>query len=181
MSQPACSLSTPIDEAIPFVPGFEFFYILCYILPLVPVLAIQDTGRFNRLLISFGLLNLVAFSFFLLSPILVPRPAVPGDSLAEALIRIEYSIDQPVNNFPSLHAGVAWLIVLSCRGLSRRLTWILALVATGICAGALLVKQHFVADLVAGTALAFGVFYAVEWFAMPARETLPRRRGDDAR
>jgi membrane-associated phospholipid phosphatase len=151
------SFETAVDRMIPFVPEFEYAYLLCYILPVVPVLVIRDRRSFNRLLLGFAIISGIAFIFFLAYPVRCPRPEVNADTLATSLLAAERLIDRPVNNLPSLHAAVAMLAYLSCRGYSRLLDVLMLLAMAGICAGALFVKQHFVADIVAGLALSWGV------------------------
>lgn len=147
------SLETGLDTLIPFVPAFEFAYAVCYLLPLVPVAVLTDRGRFDRLLLAFVVVTSIAFLVFVLFPVRCPRPEFAVDSAATRLLSLEHALDRPVNNFPSLHAAVALLILLYCRGKSRILDLLLLVATIGICAGALFVKQHFVADIVAGLLL----------------------------
>lgn len=155
------TLMTPLDAALPFIPEFEYVYILCYIIPLIPVILIGDAVEMNRLIIAFVLINAVAFITFALFPVYFQRPQFSVDSPAAWLVSLEYSMDRPVNNFPSLHAAIAWLVFLGCRGRNRYLGGLLFLVAAGISIGSLFLKQHYIADIAAGMALSFVVYRAI--------------------
>jgi membrane-associated phospholipid phosphatase len=156
------TLSTPLDEAIPFVPEFEFIYALCYLLPFVPIGVMRETSRLNRLIASFIAMNAVAFSVFILYPVYCPRPAFEVNSIATYLLSLEHAMDKPVNNFPSLHAAIAWLLFLECRGYARWVDSAMFLLAVGISVAAVCVKQHYVADILAGIFLAWGIYALVE-------------------
>jgi membrane-associated phospholipid phosphatase len=156
------TLLTSLDAAIPFVPEFEYVYILCYVIPLIPVVIIQEAAVMNRLIAAFVVINAVAFATFVLFPVYCPRPGFIVDSLAARLVSLEYSMDRPVNNFPSLHAAIAWLAFLGCRGRNTYLAVLLFLSAAGISVGSLFLKQHYCADIAAGTALSFLVYYGIE-------------------
>lgn len=171
MNRETHSLETGLDLLIPFVPEFEFAYVVCYVLPLVPILVIVDRAQFNRLLAAFIAVTTIAFLAFILFPVRCPRPDFPIDSAATRLLSLEHALDRPVNNFPSLHAGVALLVFLYSRGKSRVLDVFLFLAMLGICTGALFVKQHFAADIVAGLVLSAAVSALVErrWGTVSSR------------
>jgi membrane-associated phospholipid phosphatase len=159
------TLFTSVDRAIPFIPEFEFIYLLCYLIPAVPVFVIQNIAQMNRLIITFILMNVFAFSIFILFPVYCPRPEFAVNSIATYLLSLEYSLDKPVNNFPSLHAAIAWLVFFSCRERSRLISTTLLLIATGICIAALFIKHHYIADIIAGILISWGIYSGIEYLA----------------
>jgi uncharacterized membrane protein YhaH (DUF805 family) len=88
-SLPTSDLTSSIDKRIPLLPGFVWFYILCYILPLVPLFFVQDWHRFNLALIAFAMCTFVAFIGHLLLPIAFPRQQL-GASISENLLKFIY-------------------------------------------------------------------------------------------
>ena len=79
--------------------------------------------------------------------------------LSEPLVRLLYQADAPVNVFPSLHCYEALAIHLatfhSRPGVKRRaLRCVSAVLCALICASTLLIRQHSLADLLAGCTLA---------------------------
>lgn len=151
-------LSTPLDRAIPFIPEFEFVYLLCYLIPFVPVFVVREPSRLNQLIIAFVAMNALIFPIFVLFPVYCPRPEFEVNSIATYILSFEYSIDKPVNNFPSLHAAIAWLLFLGCRGYARWISTIMLLIAIGICIASLFIKQHYIVDIVAGILLSWGIY-----------------------
>ena len=158
-------LSLSLDSNIPFIPSFEYIYFLCYVIPFTPLLVINDSSRMNALIRAFIIMNLIAFVIFLIYPVVVPRPTLSDDgSVTSYLINLQHSLDKPVNNFPSLHAANALLIFLLCRGYYKWLDVVLFFVALGIGFSALLVKQHYIMDIVSGYVLALLVYISMKIF-----------------
>lgn len=165
------TLSTKINRNIPFIPDFEYIYALGYLIPFIPLIVIRYVYRMNLLIVSFVVLNLISFTLFILFPVYCPRPGLEVSSLSSYLLSLERAVDMPVNNFPSLHAGIAWLIFLSCRGYSKILSAILFSIAIGIGISALFIKQHFTADIVAGITLAWVVYSILNHFFIKLYKT----------
>lgn len=158
------TLSTKVDEIIPFVSDYEYIYIIGYIIPFVPLIIIKDVLRMNVLIISFILMNIIAFTLFITFPVYCPRPTFEINSLSTYLLSLEHIIDKPVNNFPSLHAGIAWLLFLSCRGYNKIISLTMFFIAIGIGISALFLKQHYFADIIAGIIISWLVYKGVNLF-----------------
>ena len=158
-------LSLSVDNNIPFIPSFEYIYFLCYIIPFAPLFVIDDSSRMNALIRAFIIMNLIAFVVFLIYPVVVPRPTLSDDgSVTLYLINLQHSLDKPVNNFPSLHAANALLIFFLCKRYHKWLDVVLFLVAVGIGISALLVKQHYIMDIISGYILAVLVYLTMKIF-----------------
>jgi membrane-associated phospholipid phosphatase len=144
-----------IDARIPFWAPAIWIYELCYLLPLVPALLLDDWHRFNRMVLAFVLANLVAFAVYLVYPVDFPHP-VPGPDLSARLVAFEYSADfhPGANHLPSLHVAVAWLVWLVCLGQRTLRSTLLLCTAVAISVATLLVKQHVLLDVIGGVALA---------------------------
>ena len=156
------NISVSPDNKIPFIPSFEYLYFLCYIIPFTPLLVINETSKMNALIWAFVVMNLAAFLIFLIYPVVVPRPELQDEnSITYFLINLQHTQDKPVNNFPSLHAANALLIYLLCRNYYKWLDVILILAATGIGISALLVKQHYLLDILSGYLLALLVYFTL--------------------
>lgn len=151
-------------ELVPFVPEAEFVYMLGYALPLVVLFRIPDGRALVRLVAAFVLTLAVAYASYLLLPVYLQRPRLEVSSPATWLLSLEYR-DPSYNHFPSLHVATAVLLYLSCRDGLRRPA-LLAVLVAAIAVSAMLVKQHYLVDLVYGTALAVGAWAAAgRWLA----------------
>lgn len=151
------ALWLPGEASLPFVPEFEFFYVLGYLFPLLAVFRLPGTLEFRRLLVAFGLTLLVAYTTYLVFPVYLDRPELEVNSVATFLLSLEYH-DPSYNHFPSLHLGTAWLVYLACRrGVRHRAAVVTLLLA--ISTSTIFVKQHYLADVVFGVGLALAAWW----------------------
>ena len=150
----APSLETPLDRAIPFFPPAVVAYGLVYFFLLVPVLEVRDLRLFARAVYAFCAYNLVALAVFLLLPTRFPRPAaLPVDSFFTWAVALVYAADPGYNNFPSLHVANAVFIACVARRVDRPAGAVITALAAAIAASTVLVKQHWIVDVIAGGAL----------------------------
>ena len=161
VSLPTYDITSFIDKQIPLIPQFIWPYLLCYIFPFLPLLVVEDWHRFNLTLLSVILANLSAFILYFIFPIAFPRPEL-GQSLSEHLLSFLYKIDfyPGANKLPSLHVTFTWIVYFSCRGqrLNKFGETIVFFLAVLITLSALFVKQHVMADVVAGLCWAFAAW-----------------------
>jgi membrane-associated phospholipid phosphatase len=141
-----------IERQIPLLVWAYPVYASVYFAVVLPLFLCRTRRSFARLQIAVALASLLAFAVFVLAPMPYPRPHLGGGAM-EALLAMEYQIDQPRCTFPSLHVAIAWLLYLGMRDAPGWRTPLL-LFALGVAASTLLVKQHFVVDVVAGWLLA---------------------------
>jgi len=151
-----------LEEAIGFHPEWVWAYQSAYVLlALVPWLAASGARDLHRYARGFVLLSSIGFICFLLVPIECPRPSdAPGAGMYGLLV----TYDRPLNTFPSLHVGLSvYTVLFGARVLRGRMPPVrrralLALLGLWICAiawAAVAIRQHFVADVPAGAALAW--------------------------
>ena len=149
----AHTLFLPGEERLPFLPIFEYLYVLTYFIGALLIATIRDYAAFRRLLRATGLSLLAAYTTYLLFPVYFERPHLEVSSLHTWLLSLEY-LDKPYNHFPSLHVALSWLAVFASQ-VSGRSRIGLGVVAAGISVSTLFVKQHYIADVVYGFVLAW--------------------------
>lgn len=153
------SLMTRFDEAIPFLPQFMWAYEGVYTFLLFPMFVVRCQRLFRRVAWAYFWVATVSLVIWALYPVTAIglRPDVTNlatDSFHTWGLRVNYALDPPLNLFPSLHVAIATLAAL-CAGKARPLWGAWGAVGTGaICLAVVFVKQHFVADAVAGVLLA---------------------------
>lgn len=113
----------PLDDWLPFWPGFIVFYVLWYFY--VPGCMLWACFRardvFYRQVAALFSGAFVCAAVFVLYPTCVDfRPSAAGPGLARALCRLIYANDAPVNVFPSLHCYEALVMHLPGRFRARR-------------------------------------------------------------
>jgi membrane-associated phospholipid phosphatase len=179
-------LNTALDNLIPFVPEWAIFYLyLFYPLSALTMawFALVDHRRGYALAFSLILINVVADLAYIVFPVttdiyrqeLLAHPLV-GNAFASAMYA-HYEKDPSFNCFPSLHAAVATITFyawhryaqLLRNGLVRVIAIAMLVVGIGVVLSTLFVKQHYIADEIAGVLLAlvigkwmFDVFWGAQ-------------------
>lgn len=165
------NLATGLDLAIPFVPQMAIFYIYLFysfsILTMV-YFGFIDYKKGYALGLSLIAINAVAIAIYVVFPVssywyrqdLLAHPIV-GSFWANQVYSV-FQNDTSFNCFPSLHAAIATICAYAWVKYSQikpaKVTKIVAIVtsiiAVGVVLSTLFIKQHYIADEVAGVALA---------------------------
>jgi membrane-associated phospholipid phosphatase len=168
------------ERELPLLPWMVFPYLLALVLPDYALFGWPDADKrgLRRQALCYGVMHLICFAIFLAFPVKAElRPALlPTDSASFRALAYYYEIDPPVNLFPSLHCANAVLAARMAQKLSRRGGWLIAVGAALVVISVVLVKQHYVADAVAGVLLALGI----DWLLgppPPAKVSRSHRRG----
>ena len=173
-------LTTALDRAVPLVSEWMYIYFGCYLFWIANYILVARINRdnpetFYRFVMTDMLSRVVCGIFFMAFPTTNIRPEVTGEGFSSWLLRFLYHVDQPTNLFPSIHCLVSWLCYTGIRGRKEVPAWYRAF----SCIFALLVvlstqftKQHYIADAVAGIALAeilFQINRRTSWYQMVLR------------
>ena len=174
LGRAAHTLFLPGEERLPFLPIFEYLYVLTYFMPALLIVTVRDYASFQRLVRAYGLTLLTAYTTYLLFPVYFERPHLEVSSVHTWLLSLEY-LDKPYNHFPSLHVALSWLAV-HASAVSRRSRVGLGVLAVGISVSTVFVKQHYIVDVLFGFALAWVAWRARAFPpAMNCRLRLPHR------
>ena len=154
----------PLDNYIPFVPGFAVFYVIWYplfVMVGIPTL-IRDGEAFKRWMYYL----MVVLTGTLIFDVLVPngqhlRPEnVQVDGLGTWIMSIIWAADTPTNVFPSMHVLGCIGDIICCFDSKVFKPWHRAVI-TVLCvlcmASTVLVKQHAFIDTVGALAVAIPV------------------------
>lgn len=154
-------VSMAADHAIPFVPVFSFGYLLTYVVPLMIFATIKDQKNLHRAVVCFFFATTLAYVFFLVMPVKMEyRPDLSGDTgIFATVTRFIYSVDRPYNCFPSLHVTYPTMCTLVVWKDYKMARWIFAAVSIIVGVSVLLIKQHYIIDVVAGIANAAFFFW----------------------
>jgi membrane-associated phospholipid phosphatase len=158
-----------LDRYIPLVPFFVWFYVLYYPICFTPVLLVRDSTAFRRIAAAFSIEFLSCFFIFYVWPSKMERPTIIGDGISHGLLRLVYSIDPGFNILPSLHVANVVLVSFLFFHYRRLRMWIIvSLAAIFVCLSTLIVKQHYILDVMGGILLAI-VSYRLAFLEMPSR------------
>ncbi len=144
-----------LDRALPLSPVWSVVYLSLFLAALLPVFVIHERSLIRRTVHAFLAIWLAAFAVFLAWPTAAPvHAAVVGDGYAETLTRLLHASDVRANCFPSLHVAQCYVAALACGRVHRDVGNVALVWATLVALSTLLVKQHYVADVVGGIVLA---------------------------
>ncbi len=154
-------LSLPFEHDIPFIPAFILGYACVYGGMAVACAIIDNVRDWQRAIVGFFILTTVCFIFFLILPVkMTMRPDLSNmTGFYASLTKFIFHIDLPYNCFPSLHVTFptfATLIVWKNHKIAR---WAVLSMALIVAISVILVKQHYLADVIAGLCVAFGSFW----------------------
>jgi membrane-associated phospholipid phosphatase len=161
-------LMTELDSAIPFMP--ENIWIYHSIFPVIGatmILLVKKRKVFFTTFWSCVLAMAVLNLMYVLFPSFYPRETFEINTISELLLDMTRNIDGANNTFPSGHVTFAWIlfwgvfyskIANTFEGLrSLYMLW-----AIGISLSTLVLKQHYVVDVVSGFGLAMTIFFLVK-------------------
>lgn len=146
-----------LDRMLPLQPVWALIYGAVYVfLILLPLFVVRREPQIRRTLYAYLLVWITSYVVFILYPTVASRPGevVAGEGFAVWGLNALYSSDPPYNCFPSIHVAHSFVSALTCRRVHRRLGNLALVCATLVGLSTLFTKQHYVADVVAGVALA---------------------------
>ncbi len=160
------SVSYPVptlewEEKIPFMPIFVWIYLCIYPLFVLPFLFIRDKQFFRLFSFSYILVMCVCYLCYLLIPVsFTRRPDLVVTSFSTFALNIIYETDNSWNCFPSSHVAMSLLASLTILEVHRIRGILATLLTVLIAVSTVLIKQHYVIDVVAAMVLTFGVYFA---------------------
>jgi membrane-associated phospholipid phosphatase len=167
-------LSTPIDDAIPLTPIFVIPYVSLepLIYGTLILLLLFRTRIFQAACLSMILTWFVSYGFYIFLQSEMIRPELVGTDTYTMMIREVYAGDSPFNCFPSLHTSLSTLMAIHWVKWEKRSGIVVSIWVALIVLSTMLVKQHYVADVISGLALAFGSAWLIEraWGWWDARQ-----------
>lgn len=147
-------LNSSLDDAIPFVSWFIYFYIIWYaMLFFIPIILYKKNKDVFYKYINMYLISIVIGGIvFMLFPTTMNRYSVVGQDITSKLVELIYLADiPPVNCLPSMHCVVAMLFMYGIKKVNvknelKAFVWVLSIC---IIISTLFVKQHVIYDVFA--------------------------------
>lgn len=161
-------LWTPLDDLIPFWPGFILIYHSWYpfIIAGMLMMFLRRESDFQRLILHLIIAQLMAILIFVLFQTEVIRADITGGDVFSRLVAWTYRIDQPYNGFPSIHVLTslitAWYFAKTFfekKGLAIFYVFYSGLIILST----LFVKQHMVWDIPGALAVALLTYPISRW------------------
>lgn len=176
-----------IDNAIPLTPFFVIFYVSSYVLWFITPVIVFKTKREHFLDYVMGMLlaYFIEFILFIFVPTYMDREAegilqaTSEGGVLNQLLHFVYTMDGGKiawNLFPSGHCLMS---IYSYLGVARqkelslwyRIPWLIWAIL--ICLSTVLVKQHYVLDIVGGVGIAL-IAFVITYFVKPGKRIMKK-------
>ena len=148
-------ISYHLDDKIPFVGYFIYIYNCFYPFTLIALYYLykKDEEAYFKGVISGTIGYLICDIIFMLFPTIMYRPIIPKISpITDLVIKLTFLYDNPpLNCFPSIHCLFSFQVIYSFLSshLSKRTKLVVTIIFLLIIISTLLVKQHYIFDVIA--------------------------------
>jgi membrane-associated phospholipid phosphatase len=152
------NLHTALDSALPVVPIFVIPYnsLQPYIYATLVVFLLFRTNYFQSACLAMITVWFISYGFYYFLQSEVIRPVLTGTDAFSKMVMNVYAGDNPFNDFPSLHTSLSTILAIHWVRVNKPVGIVLSIWTALIVASTLLIKQHYIADMIFGLALAFG-------------------------
>jgi membrane-associated phospholipid phosphatase len=168
------SMEITWDRKIPYVSFFAVFYAFVYIEPVFTLLVLWKDYALIKVAFKAFLANaIICQMFHLFFPVQfeLRQSLVPPYSVFDHIVRFFYWIDGPANCFPSLHVAATFICARVIYLHHRSWYPYFLTVAWLITLSTLLIRQHYLLDLLGG----FAVYFTLRAIFLP--KDLKERKG----
>jgi membrane-associated phospholipid phosphatase len=166
---PAFDFLIPFDKQIPLIPEFIWLYS-----SLIPVLVastaflVRSKKVFWTTVGSIVLSMIVLDICYVLAPSFYPRETLEITNISTWLLDLTRQIDGANNTFPSGHVTLAWILFWAisyskCALKHPSIKILTGLWAIGISVSTLVLKQHYIVDVIGGFVLAYVCWLTTRW------------------
>ncbi len=151
------NLHTALDSAIPVVPVFVVPYnsLQPYIYSTLLLFLFLRTKYFQSACLAMITVWFISYGFYYFLQSEVVRPVLTATDVFSRAVMNVYAGDNAFNDFPSLHTSLSTILAIHWVRVNKPLGIILSIWTALIVAATLFIKQHYIADMLFGLALAF--------------------------
>jgi len=148
-------LSISLDKTLPAIPFFWLFYFLAYVQWVGSYIFHSRTNvkMCYHMVTADTIAKLLCLVFFIVLPTRIVRPPLEGEGFFVWVTNFFYSIDEPINLFPSIHCLESYMCFRTAMMLPKKNIPYIALqgvFAILVFLSTIFIKQHFIVDIFAG-------------------------------
>jgi membrane-associated phospholipid phosphatase len=151
------------DQNIPFIPETVWIYNSDMFLFICAYIVSKDMANLTKYLYSFLCILIFSVGIFVIWPTVYPRGLYPLSPTLDPWTAHMFTqlreVDSPANCFPSLHVSVSYISAFIFIDEQREKFPYFLLWATLVALSTLTTKQHYLADVLSGTALAMAAYF----------------------
>jgi membrane-associated phospholipid phosphatase len=134
-------------------PEFVWIYLTIYPAFLLPFLFIHQKDFFRLFSFAYITVMCICYIVYLFYPVSLDRPELSFHSFSAWTLGIVYRADRPWNCFPSMHVAMSLLAALTILEVHRIRGMLTLLLTLWIAYSTILIKQHYVLDVIAALVL----------------------------
>lgn len=158
--RPGVALMTSVDTLLPFWPASVLGWIVAVPLFLLPFVVIRQRALLVRAMWGYVICTLTIAAVYFAFPARVARPGIPTqENFFYWSVALTYILDNPVTCMPAMTTTLAAFSTLSVWLLSRPMGLVALVLNFVVGFSSLTLRQHFIADLLAGVLVAFAVYW----------------------
>jgi membrane-associated phospholipid phosphatase len=149
------------DDRLPFVPSMVYFYLFTYIFNSVCLFfLIYDKPLKEFIIVVKIIITLIITGslFYIIMPTRIIKPQLESKNISLRLLKAHNDNILPYNAFPSLHVAFSIITVLVAFHFDSQLKIYYLIILILIAISALLTKQHYIIDIIAGAVLGSIIF-----------------------
>ncbi len=158
---PTQALWTRLDRAVPLVPAAIWPYALYYVLVMMPLFAVRRMRELTEVFSAYLLVTFSAWIVYVIWPVRMEYPHEVCTGFSCTILMRLWAMDMGVNVMPSLHAAHSVLAAAIFWSYRNKAWPLMAAGAAAVSVAAILTRQHYILDIVAGVALALVVWALV--------------------
>ena len=147
-------METVFDKYIPLIPLTVIPYVLCFLQWLMSWLIIIRQGEsfFYRFAKADIIAKSMTLATYLLFPTAIVRPEMTTTDPASRFLEWIWSIDRPINCFPSIHIIASWIAMRAALKMKGNTLWkvVCTLMTIGCVISVVTTKQHVFVDIPGG-------------------------------
>ncbi len=151
-----------LDDLIPFIPQFIYFYLFYFILFIFMVFRVQFFDfdkigkKFFRSAVFLAVSSLLVYIIF---PTKIIRNEIEPENLSLKLLYYFRLSDTPFNALPSMHVASLTLLIFLLKKYDKKLYKILLIPVLLCIVSTVLVKQHYLLDIPTGILAGYLCYY----------------------
>jgi membrane-associated phospholipid phosphatase len=147
------------ERELRLLPEFVLIYLTIYPTFLLPFLFISQKDFFRLFSLAYISVMCICYLIYLFFPVSIDRPELSVNSFSTWVLAIVYGADRPWNCFPSLHVAMSLLAALTILEVHRIRGMLILVLTLWIAYATVLIKQHYVLDVLAAIALTFTIHF----------------------
>ena len=146
------TLTTALDERIPFISEWVSIYFLSYVSWIISIIWILAESKRHayRLCGTFTIISILSAICFIVYPVTMQRPEITEPGFFNDWMRLLYRVDTPHNLCPSFHVVISYLCwrgTMGCKKIPKWYQWFNLAFLILVCFCVLFVKQHVLIDI----------------------------------